>query len=158
MIKGTSIASVIFVNELTFRAEQIVGQNFRFLQVFTAAGVIYLIMTSAVAAGQIAAERRFDFMREKGDGMGRRFASLLGRVGQPEPSLVVPPRERLPALIGSICRDLATGGGRPSVVCRNVQKSYGDREILKSIDLTVHAGEVVVIMGPSGRGRARCCG
>jgi len=32
MIKGTSIASIIFVNELTFRAEQIVGQNFRFFQ------------------------------------------------------------------------------------------------------------------------------
>ena len=28
MIKSTSIASVILVNELTFRAEQIVGQNF----------------------------------------------------------------------------------------------------------------------------------
>jgi len=30
MIKSTSIASVILVNELTFRAEQIVGQNFKF--------------------------------------------------------------------------------------------------------------------------------
>ena len=39
MIKGTSIASVIFVNELTFSAEQIVGQNFRFFKVFTAAGL-----------------------------------------------------------------------------------------------------------------------
>src|SRR5262249_13176412 len=30
MLKTTSIASVIFVNELTFRAEQIVAQNFKF--------------------------------------------------------------------------------------------------------------------------------
>ena len=37
MIKSTSIASVIMVNELTFRAEQIVGQNFKFFTVFTAA-------------------------------------------------------------------------------------------------------------------------
>src|ERR1700735_1987321 len=59
LIKGTSIASVIFVNELTFRAEQIVAQNFRFFEVFTAAGMIYLAMTSAVAAGQLAAERHF---------------------------------------------------------------------------------------------------
>ena len=49
MIKGTSIASVIFVNELTFRSQQIVGQNFKFFTVFAAAGIIYLIMTSAVA-------------------------------------------------------------------------------------------------------------
>jgi polar amino acid transport system permease protein len=52
LIKGTSIASVIFVNELTFRAEQIVAQNFRFFEVFTAAAMIYLAMTSAVAAGR----------------------------------------------------------------------------------------------------------
>src|SRR6202035_2705844 len=39
MIKGTSIASVIFVNELTFSAEQIVGQNFKFFTVFAAAGI-----------------------------------------------------------------------------------------------------------------------
>ena len=39
MIKGTSIASVIFVNELTFRAEQIVGQNFKFFTVFTRGGI-----------------------------------------------------------------------------------------------------------------------
>src|SRR5712671_2420562 len=68
MIKGTSIASVIFVNELTFRAEQIVGQNFRFFTVFAAAAVIYLAMTSFVALGQIAAERRFDFLRERSSG------------------------------------------------------------------------------------------
>src|SRR5271169_2704046 len=76
MIKGTSIASVIFVNELTFRAEQIVGQNFRFFTVFTAAAIIYLAMTSCIALGQIAAERRFDFLRERGDGAVGWFAAL----------------------------------------------------------------------------------
>ena len=49
MIKGTSIASVIFVNELTFRAEQIVGQNFQFFTVFSAAAVIYLVIKLSVA-------------------------------------------------------------------------------------------------------------
>jgi polar amino acid transport system permease protein len=33
MLKRSSIASVIFVNELTFRAQQIVGQNFKFFTV-----------------------------------------------------------------------------------------------------------------------------
>ena len=77
MIKGTSIASVIFVNELTFRAQQIVGQNFKFFTVFAAAGVIYLAMTSAVAGLQILLERRFNFELERkpkgGSGMGRLF-------------------------------------------------------------------------------------
>ncbi len=60
MIKGTSIASVIFVNELTFRSQQIVGQNFKFFTVFAAAGIIYLIMTSAVAIAQFYLDRSFN--------------------------------------------------------------------------------------------------
>jgi putative ABC transport system ATP-binding protein len=40
------------------------------------------------------------------------------------------------------------------VVCYNVQKSYGPREVLRGIDLTVNRGEVVVIMGPSGSGKS----
>src|ERR1700691_5258236 len=75
MIKGTSIASVIFVNELTFRSQQVVGQNFKFFTVFGAAGIIYLIMTSAVAAAQALLERRFNLEidRSAGRGSGRLF-------------------------------------------------------------------------------------
>jgi polar amino acid transport system permease protein len=155
LIKGTSIASVIFVNELTFRAEQIVAQNFRFFEVFTAAGMIYLAMTSAVALAQVAAERRFDFMREDRAGFGQRLLSLFGRHTTPESEArPEPPRERLPTLIASICRDLGTTDTEPCVICRNVQKSYGGREVLKSVDMTVHSGQVVVIMGPSGSGKS----
>ena len=57
VLKGTSIASVIFVNELTFRSQQIVGQNFKFFTVFAAAGVIYLGLTSAIAGVQWFLER-----------------------------------------------------------------------------------------------------
>ena len=79
MIKGTSVASVIFVNELTFRAQQIVGQNFEFFQVFAAAGVIYLVMTSAVAGLQALLERRFNFELERGAADRRLFGFNFGR-------------------------------------------------------------------------------
>jgi polar amino acid transport system permease protein len=159
MIKGTSIASVIFVNELTFRAEQIVGQNFQFFTVFAAAGVIYLAVTSAVAVLQMVGERHFDFLRERGN-RGWLPASFRARLPRPSrpPATSAPAdrsvREPLPALIGDICRDIADADGKPFVVCRNVQKSYGEREILKSVDFAVNRGEVVVIMGPSGSGKS----
>ena len=64
MLKLTSIASVIFVNELTFRAQQIVGQNFKFFTVFAAAAVLYLLMTSAISIAQAVLERHFSLEKE----------------------------------------------------------------------------------------------
>lgn len=37
---------------------------------------------------------------------------------------------------------------------RGVRKSFGHREVLCGIDLDVHQGEVVVILGPSGSGKS----
>ena len=37
---------------------------------------------------------------------------------------------------------------------RGIRKSFGDHEVLKGIDLTVHKGEHVVICGPSGSGKS----
>ncbi len=52
MLKMTSLASVIFVSELTYRSQQIVGQNFKFLTVFGATGFIYLLITTGIALVQ----------------------------------------------------------------------------------------------------------
>jgi len=40
------------------------------------------------------------------------------------------------------------------VELESVHKSYGDVEVLSGIDLKVHRGEVVVIIGPSGGGKS----
>ena len=37
---------------------------------------------------------------------------------------------------------------------KNLQKSFGDLEVLKGIDLNIDEGEVVVIIGPSGSGKS----
>jgi polar amino acid transport system permease protein len=141
MIKGTSIASVIFVNELTFRAQQIVGQNFKFFTVFAAAGIVYLIMTSAVAIAQYYLERNFSADAER----------------KPGPVAA----ETAEAISSTVWMDTLSAGRAvsdadeaPFVVCRNVQKSYGNKEILRGIDLTIKRGEVVVLMGPSGSGKS----
>ena len=139
VIKGTAVASVIFVNELTFRSQQIVGQNFKFFTVFAAAGLIYLVMTSAVAALQRYLERRFN-----------------PEIERRKTTTVVP--DEAPEAMDWRTLIAATRPAAPSeaafVTCRSVRKAYGPREILRGIDLSVGRGEVVVVMGPSGSGKS----
>jgi ABC-type polar amino acid transport system ATPase subunit len=43
---------------------------------------------------------------------------------------------------------------QPVVELRAIRKSFGTTEVLHGVDLTVHAGEHVVIFGPSGSGKS----
>src|SRR6188474_3874135 len=45
----------------------------------------------------------------------------------------------------------------PLVALKGVNKHFGDLHVLKDIDLTVGAGEVVVVLGPSGSGKSTLC-
>jgi general L-amino acid transport system ATP-binding protein len=40
------------------------------------------------------------------------------------------------------------------IICRDVQKWYGNFHVLKGVSLTIKKGEVVVIFGPSGSGKS----
>ncbi|MBN9508731.1 MAG: amino acid ABC transporter permease/ATP-binding protein [Alphaproteobacteria bacterium] len=157
MLKLTSIASVIFVNELTFRAQQIVGQNFRFFTVFTAAAIIYLLLTSAIAAAQALAERRFS--EERDPGAGGIFSRLLRPhgVASPLPAAIVPMRPNTlepQDLAWLQLHERARESDAPFVAGHNVQKSYGARQVLAGLDFVVKQGEVVTILGPSGSGKS----
>jgi len=151
MIKGTSIASVIFVNELTFRSQQIVGQNFKFFTVFAAAGILYLLLTSAVAVAQFYLEKYYSLetstkLRARAIPAGDVASASASSAPAPSPT----------AWMDSLQTNRTEGSvpDLPFVICRNVQKSYGDKEILRGLDLVVQRGEVVVLMGPSGSGKS----
>ena len=45
----------------------------------------------------------------------------------------------------------------PIIELRHVDKHYGDLHVLKDINLTVHKGEVLVVVGPSGSGKSTMC-
>ncbi|MBC7551118.1 MAG: amino acid ABC transporter ATP-binding protein, partial [Cellulomonas sp.] len=47
--------------------------------------------------------------------------------------------------------------GEPLVVLAKVNKHFGALHVLQDIDLTVHRGEVVVVIGPSGSGKSTLC-
>ncbi len=50
-----------------------------------------------------------------------------------------------------------TAVGAPLVELAGVNKYFGTLHVLKDIDLTVHTGEVVVVLGPSGSGKSTLC-
>lgn len=43
---------------------------------------------------------------------------------------------------------------QPTLVVENIHKSFGDREILKGISLTLNKGDVVSMLGASGSGKS----
>src|SRR5262245_66590800 len=94
LLKGTSLASVIAVNELTLRSQQIVAQNFKFFPVFAAAGMMYLTVTTLIAGVQLVLERRVnpDVDRSKRPRSETALGRFFGfRLRPPQPETAPPP-------------------------------------------------------------------
>ncbi|WP_061962548.1 amino acid ABC transporter ATP-binding protein [Demequina flava] len=53
----------------------------------------------------------------------------------------------------SLSPDSSVGGAPALLSVRGVTKSFGDNEVLKSVDLDVSRGEVVAVIGASGSGK-----
>src|SRR5438477_10309092 len=163
VLKGTSLASVIAVNELTLRSQQIVAQNFKFFPVFAAAGLMYLAVTTLIAGVQFLLERRVSPDVDRGrrprrdNAPGRFFgfrfrqsapetgpASVATSAGAADPSATA--RVDLVELVGAHAARAATDPAGPFVRCAGVWESHGHRAIRQGIEFTVHRGDVVTIM------------
>ena len=59
LFKSTSLATVIGLNELTGRSRQLANSTFQPIEILTAAGVIYLVVTSVLVGAQVLLERRY---------------------------------------------------------------------------------------------------
>jgi polar amino acid transport system permease protein len=59
LFKSTSLAAVIGLTELTGRSKQLANSTFKPIEILTAAGVIYLVLTSVLVISQGFLERRF---------------------------------------------------------------------------------------------------
>lgn len=134
LLKSTSLASVVGVNELTLRSQTIVSQNFEFLPVLLASGAMYIVLSTTLALGQWLMEARFGLDRS-------------GRGAAPSPAADAPPPRPFPPAPPAPTSEIA-------LAIRHAGASYGDHLVLRDISMTIRAGEVIALLGRSGSGKS----
>jgi polar amino acid transport system permease protein len=80
MLKITSLASVISLQELLARTQSAVSVTFQFAEYYAAAAVYYLVIVSVLMIIQSRIERRFEWTSQRTDGR-----TMIGRVRQLAP-------------------------------------------------------------------------
>jgi polar amino acid transport system permease protein len=139
LLKSTSLASVVGVNELTMRGQTIVSQNFLFIPVLVASGAIYMIMSSALAGLQWWLEGRFG-LEDRANRARKRVA--VANTETPDVA-VRKPLERSFSANAAIV-----------LAVDNLSIDYGKTRVLDGLSLNVRRGEVVVLLGRSGSGKS----
>ena len=134
IVKLTSLVSVISLAEILLVGERLYTQNFLVLETMLAVAFYYILIVTVFGYGLKAIERRLDVTL-------RTVAALL------------PATERSPSPVASAANAAAKFAPEIILEATGVKKRYGSHEVLKGIDLAVHAGEVVAIIGPSGSGK-----
>ena len=139
LLKSTSLASVVGVNELTMRGQTIVSQNFLFIPVLVASGAIYMIMSSALAGLQWWLEGRFGLeARAK-----RSHNAAAVKLSDEDVADVRKPLQR------SFSANAAT-----VLSIKDLAIDYGKTRVLDGLSLDIRRGEVVVLLGRSGSGKS----
>jgi polar amino acid transport system permease protein len=167
IVKNTSLASVITVGELTLRSEQLAATNFKYVPVFLAAGVLYLLATSVIALVQAWLEGRLNLDRraqQQARAMLRaREAGVVAvtpaipasRDGEAPSAPAVDAGRSGEQLIRALqpSQEVYGRDGEPYVQIRDVHKAFHGNEVLKGVSLDVDPGHVVFLIGPSGSGK-----
>ena len=139
MLKFTSLASVIAVNELTLRSQTIVATNFEFFPVFLAAGVMYLAATTVMGFGQSALERKFALDRpttpragffSRAIGINRRGHQGDGGTGAealPDTAVESPPLDgALPSPVSAAAPGARSTAGVADLIARQARSDSDD--------------------------------
>ena len=167
-LKNSSLASVIAVQELTLRSTQLASSTFDFFSIFFASGLIYLLLTAAIAVIQLLLEWKFDLDRTRKPSELMQFLpwyrtplvdpsapkadapDILPDAGVAE---LPPPRVR-PERVDRVSRAAMLARNNVAVEISDLHKSYDKAMVLDGIDLTVRIGEVIALLGPSGSGKS----
>ena len=160
-MKNSSLASVIAVEELTLRSTQLASSTFDFFSIFFASGVMYLALTGGVAGLQLMIEAMLDLDRPGPREMllrmlpWRRTVVAAPRTdAAPGPAVLAPRPVAVPTVQQIAARAEALAHAAVAVEVRDLSKRYGEHVVFSDLGLTVRAGEVVALLGPSGTGKS----
>jgi polar amino acid transport system permease protein len=145
-LKNSSLASVIAVDELTLRSTQLASSTFDFFSIFFASGLIYLVLTGAIAVLQLFIERSLDLDRRTS--VSATPSAATASVSELRPPLRRPTRAERAERYAVLERNI------PAVQIKELRKQYGSQTVLDGFDLTIRSGEVVALLGPSGSGKS----
>ena len=138
MIKATSLLSVISFAELLRTSQQLAQSTSRPLEIYSVAALWYLAIISVVSLLEIWIRGRSAWARA---GAGDARPARAAVAAAPAAPALAPVADHRPS-------------GEVLVAAKGLRKTLGAARALDGVDLTVHRGEVVVVVGPSGSGKS----
>jgi polar amino acid transport system permease protein len=140
MVKATSLLSIISFSELLRVSQQLAQTTTRPLECYSAVAVWYLAIVTLLTLLLRLAERRLHgaSVPSRDAVRVRATAPLLLQSGFAEAPAPREDETPMPVVLAA----------------RGLCKSFGATRVLDSVDLSVHRGEVVVVIGPSGSGKS----
>lgn len=133
IIKMTSLVSSISMTELLLVGQRLYTRNFKVLETLLVVAIFYVLLVTVFDGALKLLEHHLDVTNRKREVV----------------TMTEPPHEE--TLLKT--RNPQPHNGEPLIEAIDVHKKFGRTEVLKGLDLTVHRGEVVSIIGSSGSGK-----
>ena len=137
IVKLTSLVSVISLSEILMVGQRLYTQNFLVIETLLAVACYYVAIVSVFDWFIHRIEKWFDVTNKKAIATSDSEVLLAAA---PQPYTITPPQVQVQ-------------GATPIVNVLKLKKSYGNKEVLKGINLKIKKGEVISIIGPSGSGK-----
>lgn len=136
IVKLTSLASAISLTEILLVGQQLYSQNFKVLETLFAVGLYYVFLVTLFDQIRALLERRLDVgLRQSHVGTNTENTSGI------------------PNKVLARSRPRQKHEGEVIVRVNGLRKSFDGTQVLNGIDLDVHKGEVVALIGSSGSGK-----